>query len=606
MNIARSLTFSLCILSAASLLRAEGRLHGPLRQYASLTIDFDGPQASETGATNPFTDIRLDVIFTNGGNQFVVPGYFAADGDAGNSGADAGSVWRVHFTPDSPGEWSYEARFAAGELVAVAENNDDASQLDEYHATGSFTVARDPSARGVLHYVGGRYLQFSGDGSYFLKSGADSPENFLGYADFDATYSQKRRNRSGEADQGGLHRYEPHLRDWQAGDPTWGEGRGKGIIGAVNYLRGVGVNSIYMLTMNIEGDGYDLWPYVSHKEPTRFDCSKLDQWDVVFSHMDSLDMLLHIILTETENEAWFEVVEGETDFADLRKLYYREVIARFGHHRAVVWNLGEENGWDNKNKDGEPLTYGGGNTDQQRMQFASYIKAVDPYDHPIVVHTLPGDYDRIYTPLLGFKDIDGPSLQIKLNDDIHGETLKWVRRSAENGRPWFVCFDELGPAGDGVLPDAEDPRHDEVRKLCLWGNLMAGGSGCEWYFGYQHAHNDLNLEDFRSRAEMWRQTKIAVDFFQQHLPFTLLEPADEIVSSDDGAYCMAQGDELFVVYAFGEPVTIKLSENGYDVYTFDPLAGGGLTKRGDTQGGEAEFECPFDQTRDYILVLKRK
>ncbi len=26
--------------------------------------------------------------------------------------------------------------------------------------------------------------------------------------------------------------------------------------------------------------------------------------------------------------------------------------------------------------------------------------------------------------------------------------------------------------------------HD-VRKLCLWGNLMAGGAGVEYYFGYK-------------------------------------------------------------------------------------------------------------------------
>jgi hypothetical protein len=47
---------------------------------------------------------------------------------------------------------------------------------------------------------------------------------------------------------------------------------------------------------------------------------------------------------------------------------------------------------------------------------------------------------------------------------------------------------------------ADDPNHDDVRHQALWGHLMGGGAGCEWYFGYKFAHNDLGLEDFRATA----------------------------------------------------------------------------------------------------------
>ena len=33
-----------------------------------------------------------------------------------------------------------------------------------------------------------------------------------------------------------IHKYEPHARDWDSGDPTWQGDKGKNIIGAVNYL----------------------------------------------------------------------------------------------------------------------------------------------------------------------------------------------------------------------------------------------------------------------------------------------------------------------------------------------------------------------------------
>ena len=32
---------------------------------------------------------------------------------------------------------------------------------------------------------------------------------------------------------------------------------------------------------------------------------------------------------------------------------------------------------------------------------------------------------------------------------------------------------------------------EDVRKQTLWGNLMAGGAGVEYYFGYQLPENDL-------------------------------------------------------------------------------------------------------------------
>ena len=43
----------------------------------------------------------------------------------------------------------------------------------------------------------------------------------------------------------GLHRYGPHESDWNPGDPDWDSGAGRGIIGALNYLESVHVNSAY-------------------------------------------------------------------------------------------------------------------------------------------------------------------------------------------------------------------------------------------------------------------------------------------------------------------------------------------------------------------------
>ena len=115
--------------------------------------------------------------------------------------------------------------------------------------------APDLRARGRLQYAGKHYLQFAGSGDYFLKLGSDSPETLLAYADFDGTIARK--------PQVPLHTYAPHVQDWKPGDPTWKDGKGKGLIGAVNYLASKGVNSISFLPYNAGGDGDNVWPFVA-------------------------------------------------------------------------------------------------------------------------------------------------------------------------------------------------------------------------------------------------------------------------------------------------------------------------------------------------------
>jgi len=50
-------------------------LSGELLVWHTITLTFDGPQTSETAEPNPFTDYRLDVVFKQGYQVFVVPGY---------------------------------------------------------------------------------------------------------------------------------------------------------------------------------------------------------------------------------------------------------------------------------------------------------------------------------------------------------------------------------------------------------------------------------------------------------------------------------------------------------------------------------------------------
>ncbi|WP_373496341.1 DUF5060 domain-containing protein [Aquiflexum sp.] len=577
------LSYILLLLTISSCSESDNskntEITGELKQWHTITLTFDGPSSDEMAALNPFTNYRLLVTFTNGEEKFEIPGYYAADGNAGETSATSGNKWRVKFVPNKVGTWEYAASFRQGEMIAISDDPSSGQGLAFDGEKGSFDITssdktgRDFRAKGRLQYVGERYLRFAGTGVYYLKGGADSPENFLAYVDFDGTrHVGPTERKDGEAaPKTELHKYGPHKNDWQEGDPTWKDGKGKAMIGALNYLASKGMNSVYFLTLNINGDGEDVWPYTDYEERERFDCSKLDQWETVFSHMDQLGLMLHIVTQETENELLLD--DGDT--GPLRKLYYRELIARFSHHLAVTWNMGEENGYANFTPEAQ--------NDRQRKDMIEYIKTNDPYKNFIVLHTHSASEFRhpILNELLGFKYLDGPSLQIGNVMDIHKETLKWVSESKEAGKQWVVNIDEIGPASRGVDPDdrEDDNNQDKVRAHVLWANLMAGGGGTEWYFGYENHNNDLGSEDWRSRDQVWDFTRHALTFFHEYLPFWKMQPADEIIGGDKVNFCFAEKGQIYTVYfPNGGSTCIDLSDEigEYTVQWYNPRIGGSL------------------------------
>ncbi len=422
------------------------RISGELRAWHKVTLELAGPFAAETDtAPNPFTDYRCDVTFTHesGSPSHTVPGYFAADGRAAETSATAGTAWRAHLSPDLPGRWHYRVAFTHGPRAATHGGGAPLAPFDG--RSGSFTVGTsdktgaDFRARGRLVYRGGHYLIRAGTGEPFLKAGADAPETLLAYADFDDTLALKK--------EVPLKTWSPHVADWRPGDPTWQGGKGKGLIGAVNYLAGKGVNAVSFLTYNAAGDGDNIWPFVARDEKLHYDCSRLDQWETVFAHAQARGVFLHFKLQENENDDHRagankhpkvipEALDGGATGVE-RRLYFRELIARFGHHLALNWNLGEENT----------------QTPEEQRAMAEFIRDTDPYDHLIVIHSFPAQQDEVYENLLGAKSVlTGASAQNSWKA-AHQQTLRWVRASAAVGRPWVVCNDEQNPANQGVPPD---------------------------------------------------------------------------------------------------------------------------------------------------------
>lgn len=536
-----SLILLVILVMAFSHLKAQV-LGGDMMRWHAISLTFDGPNTSEDASPNPFADFNMKVTFTHAvsGTSFTIPGYYAACGEAAETSCTSGDKWRVHFSPGETGVWMWSASFTQGTDVAVNGGGSSAGFFDG--ASGGFNVLesdktgrdnRSPQ-KGRLQYVGQHYLRYSGtnpaapNGKWFIKGGPDAPENMLSYEDFDEVPNPKKT-------------WQPHQQDYLASDAqdyTWASGKGTEMLGMIRYLSDIKqMNAFSFLTFSLDGDDKtvsphltssgsgDSWNNVHHD---RFDVSRMAQWDRIFAYGDKKGMFLHFKMQETEND---QKMDGGNVGRE-RKIYYRELIARFGHHLALNWNLGEENT----------------QTTAQILDMIEYFTENDPYQHLVVIHTYPGQKNSVYTPLLGDNSLlTGVSLQSQINN-VHEDALEWVKKSADAGRPWVVANDEQGSANIGVHVDPNERK--KVREQVIWGALMAGASGFEFYYGYQSGCSDLNCQDHRTRDEKYTDARYAISFFQEYLMPYLpqVENADQEATNGDVYLLRSTDKKVYVVY----------------------------------------------------------
>lgn len=594
---------------------------GQHEKWSTIELQFDGPETSETANPNPFTyySFTAELVHESGSPVFKIPGFYAANGKSAESSASEGNKWAFRFTPNKIGKWNYKLDFVFGPHAALTGLGEPAGFF--HGKKGSFTVtestAEAPSNRalGRLNYVGKPYLQWEETGQYFIKVGADSPENMLHYTDFDGTLDGY--GKLGNAYLQLMKDWAPHASDADdlVSSFTWQNGKGKNLMGAINYLHGLGVNAISFLTFSADGDDGCVYPHLvkndslfiaasqrstSWKEAMehfRFDVSKLEQWERIFSYAEEKGMFLHFKTFEAES-CW---LMGRTKLTDDRKIYYRELIARFGHHLALNWNLSEET-----------------NVDVELVkETAAYIRGLDPYKHHTVQHTYPKGhvtkkverpgYEYYHQNLVGFQsELTGLSMQLD-KESIHQEVARWRKESKASGKLWAIANDEQGSASIGVTVDASHPAYtgkapdnqEEIRHKVLWGALMGGAFGVEYYYGYQTEANDLNAQDHRTRENKYKDAVIAKKFFESTVKFLEVEPADER-SSNTACYVLASENQVIVYLPAGEKTSISGLDRSWTLQWFNPMSGE-MASRQRWKGSL----LPPSLNQDWVAVLEK-
>jgi CubicO group peptidase (beta-lactamase class C family) len=562
---------------------------GTLQKWQPVFVDFAGPQANASDSEpNPFLDYRLTVTFTApSGKKLEVPGFFAGDGAGGLSG----NVWRAILSPDETGEWKFKASFREGKNCSVSLDKVTGKSTGFNGESGNFEIAAAPEIAsdfyrwGRLEYAQAHYLKFR-DGGYWLKGGTDEPEDLLGYLGFANT----------EPGKFGGHSFANHAQDWREGDPDWDGGKGKNIIGALNYLADQKVNSIYFMPMNIGGDGKNAHPYLTpinlngkpDNDNLHFDLTKLHQWGIVLDHAQRRGLMLHFVLNEAEERNKIELDGGHLGLE--RKLYYRELVARFGHHPGLLWNLCEEY---NLNYNLGPSLV---------KEYARYLKAIDPYDNPITVHH-SSTLDKTWTEFLGDEHFPVGSFQI--NDVSLVEV--WRDKSVAAGLPLVIGMDEYFP--DTTSPE-NTPRH---RREYLWPIYFSGGN-------VEFILSDLlKTDDFRKWEELWKSMAIARTFMES-LPFWEMQPSDALLSGSsvfEGTNNKLPG-QVFVksgeIYAVYLPLaeqsgTLDLSgaEGAFAMQWFNPRTGEYVGEAREISGGvPVELGAvPDEPGEDWVALIKR-
>jgi CubicO group peptidase (beta-lactamase class C family) len=297
-------------------------------------------------------------------------------------------------------------------------------------------------------------------------------------------------------------------------------------------LSASGANSLYFQVVRSHGGDGDPThnPFIGHDPASGLNEAVLGQWEEWLEALDDAGIVSYLFLYDDGARLWdtgdrVEAAEGE---------FVRALIARFRHHRHLVWVVAEE--------------YSEAYTAARVSRLAREIKLADPGGHAVAVHTLEG---ADFSPFAEDPYVDQFAAQLGTGSasEVHDLMLAAWRRAA---RRYGVVLAEAPEWGDGA-----------VARRKAWAAAMGGAYVL--VYGMDVATTpDSDLRDLGRLAAFMNQTD-----------FQTMAPLPQF-AREDTRYLLLDPGRSYIAYADDAPASLGvagMAPGRYRLHWFDPVAG---------------------------------
>jgi hypothetical protein len=332
----------------------------------------------------------------------------------------------------------------------------------------------------------------------------------------------------------------------------------------IEKLLPTGANCVYLIAVRSHGGdgGPQENPFVDHDPAKGLDEQVLQRWERWFSLMDHGDVCVYFFLYDDGAQPFpKDLIDG--DLTEAEKRFVDTLVARFKHHRNLIWCVAEE--------------YSEGLTRARASRVAARIKANDPH-HPVAVHQLEGtSFD--------FRD-DPPVDQFAIQHN--------VATAEELHRGCLAAWRDVGGRKSLVMSEFADAGTGPELRRKLWAAALGGA--------YVMV---LGMDIARTPEEDLRACGHVVRFFEK-TRFNECAPHDELAAGAT-SYVLARPGEVYIAYA-DRPgdLGLDLTAGRYELLWYDCVRGNWSPPTTVTlPDGPATFARPEGLGQEVCLYLTK-
>jgi hypothetical protein len=496
-------------------------------------------QISAPHAGNPFTGASIHGTFkNNAGIEWQVDGF---------CDSDDGSVYRIRFMPQAPGDYTYSVVYRQG--------------WSRHRTSGKFHVV-DAHRRGVVrvdpnnrwHFVWqgtGEHYFFNGTTAYWLVGFRD--EHVIESAIERLHRLKINRMRVTVAGRTDTFYGEPLMvgDNWTPLIAAWrtrASQRYLHYLGRVGQKLGIGGIFDDLANLGAQRDLYH--PGFDYR---RFDVAYWQKFERALKFARDRDMVFSLVLDMRDSG-----VHLDPESRDEQRMF-KYAVARLAAFSNVTWDLGDD--------------LDAYRSDQWTQDTGTLIKAWDPYKHLATSHPIHNEHQDRASDWFDFTSFQ------EWSRNQHEFMLAQRKEQQRTGRIIPQTNEEYGYEDhypEWAIGGLGSDSSDTLRRTA-WEIAMAGAYGTtgetakrgtnilpDTGGGWMNGRGDDTMTMLQGYAHM-------VDFFTS-FDWWKTEPHDELVNNKN--YCLAKPGEVYAVYLpRGGDVTVQVVPGNYSAAWWDPLTG---------------------------------